>query len=151
LEAVRIFENRHREVPADERREAVSRFIARTKSQGEDEERAAALAGLAGMARSVCNGQLHLEADEQYRILERYRTLTNVMGDDAEEFLRHLDWAHSGDHEHSFLSPEGLSGFRMAFSHLKDLSTRIDTARLVRLAEATEADLRKNSNTAKWS
>jgi MoxR-like ATPase len=148
LDAVRIFEERHREAKPEERRDGVSRLLARTKSQGEESERVAALAGLCGMARAVCSGDLDLEPDDQYRILERYRSFTEVAEEDADEFRRELRHAHGAESEHSFLAAHAMTAFRMAYLHLKGSSRSVDSDRLVHLAEALEGVLKATGGNA---
>ena len=148
LDAVRIFEERHREAKPEERRDGVSRLLARTKSQGEESERVAALAGLCEMARAVCSGDLHLEPDDQYRILERYRAFTEVTEENADDFRRELRSAHGAESEHSFLSAHGMTAFRMAYLHLKGNSRSVDSDRLVHLAEVLEGVLKATGGAA---
>jgi len=151
LEAVRIFQERQREAKPEERRDAVSRLLARTKAQGEDSERVAAFAGLCQMARAVCSGGLDLEPDDQYRVLERYRSFTEVAEEDADEFRMELNRAHGEGGERSFLTARGMTAFRMAFAHLKGSSRRVDSDRLASLAEALEEVFRASGAAAEES
>ena len=92
------------------------------------------------MAQRTCAGRLDLSADDQYRILDSYRSLTVALGADLAEMCEDLDRA-AGDFNWVDLAKDGVfETFTAAWMTLKRggrfRAVNVEPPDLVELTEA---------------
>ena len=98
----------------EERKAATTRFIARAKKEDETDQKARALAAMLNLALAVCEDQVQLDPDDQFRILRFFQSATLQEAedgpDDCENLKDFLDQSGGLQLE----DPLGLLCFRLA-------------------------------------
>lgn len=107
-----------------ERREAISRFIVQSQQKGDPKAKATGAIGLGVVAEAVGRGDVFLEPDEAYRILSRFRKLTEIDVVQTSE-MRECVWDFTENKGEAVSSIRSWICMRLAFS-LSYENSRID-------------------------